>query len=95
MVLMKRLLPLFIVMLIVGVIAGCGTQPNKPATTGTNPADIKGEVTVYTALNDDLIAIYLKKFNTIYPNIKVNVVAESTGIVTSKIIAKKLTHKRM
>ena len=48
-----------------------------------------GEITVYTALEDELVSDYLAKFNEIYPDITVNVVRESTGIITAKLIAEK------
>jgi iron(III) transport system substrate-binding protein len=48
-----------------------------------------GAITVYTALEDELITEYLKSFYAKYPNIKVNVVRESTGIITARLIAEK------
>jgi len=48
-----------------------------------------GSITVYTALEDELFTEYLKSFYAKYPNIKVNVVRESTGIITDRLIAEK------
>jgi len=48
-----------------------------------------GTITVYTALEDELVTEYLKSFHTKYPNIKLNVVRESTGIITARLIAEK------
>jgi iron(III) transport system substrate-binding protein len=48
-----------------------------------------GSITVYTALEDELVTEYLKSFYAKYPNIKVNVVRESTGIITARLIAEK------
>lgn len=48
-----------------------------------------GEITVYTALEDEQVSEYLAKFNETYPDITVNVVRESTGIITAKLIAEK------
>lgn len=48
-----------------------------------------GEITVYTALEDDQIEGYLKVFNEAYPNIKVNTVRDSTGIITARFLAEK------
>ena len=47
------------------------------------------EITVYTALEDEQVSDYLAKFNETYPDITVNVVRESTGIITAKLIAEK------
>jgi len=48
-----------------------------------------GSITVYTALEDELVTEYLKSFYAKYPDIKVNVVRESTGIITARLIAEK------
>ena len=49
----------------------------------------KGEITVYTALEDEQVEEYLTVFTAKYPNIKVNVARESTGIITAKLLAEK------
>ncbi|MDR2594102.1 MAG: putative 2-aminoethylphosphonate ABC transporter substrate-binding protein [Fibromonadaceae bacterium] len=48
-----------------------------------------GTITVYTALEDELVTEYLKSFYVKYPNIKLKVVRESTGIITARLIAEK------
>ncbi|MDR1439190.1 MAG: putative 2-aminoethylphosphonate ABC transporter substrate-binding protein [Clostridiales bacterium] len=52
------------------------------------PADT-GEITVYTALEDEQVTEYLEVFNASYPGITVNVVRESTGIITARLLAEK------
>lgn len=47
------------------------------------------EINVYTALEDDQIPVYLQSFNRLYPEIKLNIVRDSTGIVTAKLLAEK------
>jgi iron(III) transport system substrate-binding protein len=49
----------------------------------------KGEITIYTALEDELVEAYLGAFNKKYPKIEVNVVRDSTGIITSRLLAEK------
>jgi iron(III) transport system substrate-binding protein len=44
---------------------------------------------VYTALEDELVTEYLAVFNKQYPDIKVNVIRESTGIITARLLAEK------
>ena len=51
--------------------------------------DAKGEIIIYTALEDEQVEEYLAVFNTKYPDIKVNVVRDSTGIITSRMLAEK------
>lgn len=63
-----------------------GTEASEGG--GIQKAD-SGEITVYTALEDEQVSDYLAKFNEMYPDITVNVVRESTGIITAKLIAEK------
>lgn len=49
----------------------------------------EGTINVYTALEDDIINDYLVSFKTEYPDIEVNIIRDSTGVVISKIIAEK------
>lgn len=46
-------------------------------------------INVYTALEDDQIAVYLPLFEKEHPDIKVNIVRDSTGVVTAKLLAEK------
>lgn len=46
-------------------------------------------LTVYTALEDDQIKDYLSSWNEQNPDTKVNIVRDSTGIVTAKLLAEK------
>jgi iron(III) transport system substrate-binding protein len=48
-----------------------------------------GTLTVYTALEDDQIQAYLAPFYAQYPNITVNIVRDSTGVVTARLLAEK------
>ena len=48
-----------------------------------------GEITVYTALENEQVGDYLKVFALRRPDITVNVVRDSTGIITAKLLAEK------
>lgn len=48
-----------------------------------------GEITVYTALEDDQIRPYLTPFQAEHPDIKINLVRNSNGIIAAKIMAEK------
>ena len=69
-------------------LAGCAGTPEAAAET-TGEKSQSGEITVYTALEDEQVTEYLAAFNEEYPDIQVNVVRESTGIITAKLIAEK------
>jgi iron(III) transport system substrate-binding protein len=76
-----------------------GGTGNSPAVADTNAektaADAafqkatSGEITVYTALEDEQVTEYLAVFNAEYPDITVNVVRESTGVITARLLAEK------
>lgn len=85
----KRLLALCAILGFALVLGGCtAVQPTAAPASGDASATV-GEITVYTALEDDQIAEYLPIFNAQYPDIKVNIVRDSTGIVTAKLLAEK------
>ena len=72
--------------LVILLVASCTatTNTNNNSTKETDRA-----ITVYTALEDDQIAVYLPQFRKAHPEIKVNIVRDSTGIVTAKLLAEK------
>lgn len=47
------------------------------------------EITVYSSFEDNYIGDYIKEFNEKYPNIKVNLVRDSFGIISAKFDAEK------
>ncbi|MFO7813429.1 MAG: putative 2-aminoethylphosphonate ABC transporter substrate-binding protein [Pelovirga sp.] len=47
------------------------------------------EITVYTALEDDELAVYIPAFQKKHPDIKLNLIRDSTGIITAKLLAEK------
>ncbi|MGL4820167.1 MAG: extracellular solute-binding protein, partial [Bacilli bacterium] len=56
-------------------------------TKAKSTPELKGELTVYTAIESELIPDYLQSFNKKYPNVKLNIVRDSTGVITSKLLA--------
>jgi iron(III) transport system substrate-binding protein len=68
-----------------------GAKPSSdPSAAGEVTVDTKSkDLTVYTALEDDQIKTYLTTFKAKYPDVKVNIVRDSTGIVTAKLLAEK------
>ena len=45
------------------------------------------DLTVYTALEADLLPVYEKSFNAAHPDIEINWVRDSTGVITAKLLA--------
>jgi iron(III) transport system substrate-binding protein len=84
---MKKNLILTGILLTAVLFAGC-TRANVTSKTDGGNAN-SGEISIYTALEDELVTEYLAVFNAKYPNIKCNVVRESTGIITARLIAEK------
>lgn len=48
-----------------------------------------GELTVYTALESDLLPVYKKSFEEKNPGVSIRWVRDSTGIITAKLLAEK------
>jgi iron(III) transport system substrate-binding protein len=92
------LLSAFLLTVVVTACVQTQTPENKPevATTAKSTASsteaakpATGGITIYTALEDDQLSEYLPLFQKAYPDIKVNKVRDSTGVVTAKLLAEK------
>jgi iron(III) transport system substrate-binding protein len=55
---------------------------------GSTPADAE-ELTVYTAIEADDLSKYAERFNKDHPDIEIQWVRDSTGIITAKLLAEK------
>jgi iron(III) transport system substrate-binding protein len=66
-----------------------GGETAKAGESGLPEKATGGEITVYTALEDENVTEYLAVFNAEYPGITVNVVRESTGVITARLLAEK------
>jgi iron(III) transport system substrate-binding protein len=53
------------------------------------PSAAAGDLNVYTALEDDELAVYLPAFKKAHPEINIKLTRDSTGIVTAKLLAEK------
>jgi iron(III) transport system substrate-binding protein len=74
------------------VVTACVVQKQPDAATSADPGKASNSaksLTVYTALEDDQIKSYLASFKQKYPDVNVNIVRDSTGIVTAKLLAEK------
>ncbi|MEJ8543760.1 putative 2-aminoethylphosphonate ABC transporter substrate-binding protein [Brevibacillus borstelensis] len=85
--------PLLASLLLLSVAAGCGQAPGtqsqqSTASAGSDASD-SSELTVYTALEDDQIKSYLESFKQRHPETKINIVRDSTGVITAKLLAEK------
>ncbi len=72
---MKRLKGSILLLLAMILMTGCGKSGK--------------EITVYTALEDDQIPRYLESFRATHPGIRLNVVRDSTGVITARLLAEK------
>lgn len=75
-----------------GFAIACLAMLGLLASTGV-PAQLlaqgKEKIVVYTALENDQIAEYLPMFKKQHPNIDVEIVRDSTGVITAKLLAEK------
>ena len=60
---------------------------------GTGSAFAKTDLLVYTAIEADELAMFKKAFEGDYPDVNIKWVRDSTGIVTSKLMAEKANPK--
>lgn len=60
----------------------------ETAASAENDVNEK-ELNIYTALEDDQLADYLVEFKELYPDVQINITRDSTGIITSKLLAEK------
>ncbi|MCL2199052.1 MAG: ABC transporter substrate-binding protein [Defluviitaleaceae bacterium] len=63
------------------LFTGCGAGDRVEASP------VSGEITVYTAIENVLAGRLVETFNAHYPDITVNLVRDSTGVITSRLIA--------
>lgn len=71
---------------------GNSQQVSKDANAAgsDSAADVDENVlNIYTALEDDQITDYLEEFKELYPDVEINITRDSTGIITSKLLAEK------
>ncbi len=68
-------------------LTGCIESTSDISVSGETGDD--NTITVYTALEDDVIENYLVSFKNKHPEINVEIVRDSTGTIISKLIAEK------
>ncbi len=73
--------------LLLSVITGCSNVSSGSNLKSNNKT--KGELTVYTAIEEDSIDTYLTTFKEKYPDIKLNVLRLSVGGITARLLAEK------
>jgi iron(III) transport system substrate-binding protein len=78
-----------ICMLMTLFLTACGQDKAASSGKATGDSSKPSELTVYTALEDDQIPTYLESFEKQYPSVKLNIVRDSTGVITAKLLAEK------
>lgn len=93
---MIRTARLSAVLLLALLLAACGqsaaSDGGQTAASGAaQPAAeaATGDLTVYTALEDDQLERYTAAFADAHPDIQLNIVRDSTGVITAKLLAEK------
>ena len=77
---------LLIMVMATGVLTGCSSS--KGEDLGNNGVP-DGEITIYTALEEEFMDPYLKTFREQYPDVELNIVRASTGDITARLLAEK------
>lgn len=76
-----------IVIMSIFLLVACGNEKPNEASTNANGESFSGELTIYTAIEEELIPHYLESFKEKYPGVELNIVRDSTGIVTAKLLS--------
>ncbi|WP_340084557.1 putative 2-aminoethylphosphonate ABC transporter substrate-binding protein [Siminovitchia sp. FSL H7-0308] len=88
----KPILLLIAVSLFALIIAGCsGGSKDSKETSGKEASDSgkKEKITVYSSYETEELEEYMKRFEEAHPEIEVDLVRDSTGVTTSKLLAEK------
>lgn len=80
---MKKGLLMVISIMLVFLMTGC------ISTTPQYVEKESRELTIYAALEDEQIAKYIEGFKQEYPDIKVNIIMDSHGVISAKLISEK------
>lgn len=73
-----------------GTLTGCVTTQEEAQAAGADAAsEDENVLNVYTALEDEQVTDYLEEFKELHPDVTVNVTRESTGVITSRLLAEK------
>lgn len=67
---------------------GCVQKEGSGKSSSAEGAD-ENVLNVYTALEDEQVSDYLEEFKELYPDVTVNITRDSTGVITSKLLAEK------
>ena len=71
-------------------LTGCVTTQEEAQAAGADAsAEDENVLNVYTALEDEQVTDYLEEFKELHPDVTVNVTRESTGVITSRLLAEK------
>ena len=75
---MKKIIMILMGLLIAVGFTGCGGSKEE-----------KKEITVYTAWEDDELPGFVAEYEKTHPDVKLNIVRESTGVIAAKLMAEK------
>lgn len=65
-------------------VSACSGEKSVPTDAQSG---VSGDLTVYTAIEEELIPDYMASFEEKYPEVDVKIVRDSTGIMTAKLLA--------
>lgn len=88
---MKKIIVLAMVAaLTLSALTGCVKKTGEAdAATTTKEETNEKELNIYTALEEEQVTEYLESFKEENPDVEINITRDSTGIITSKLLAEK------
>ncbi|WP_297439104.1 putative 2-aminoethylphosphonate ABC transporter substrate-binding protein [uncultured Clostridium sp.] len=85
---MKKILGIILTVLVSSnLFVGCIS--NTATSSGEGLKKDKKELTIYTALEEEQVTEYIKAFETKFPEIDVNLIMDSHGIISAKVLSEK------
>ena len=80
---MKRLIASFLGIILIFSLSGC------ISTTPQYVEKDSKELTIYTAYEEEQVAEYIEAFKEEYPDIEVNLIVDSHGVISAKVISER------
>lgn len=80
---MKKIILVVMGVILIFTLRGC------ISTTPQYREKNSKELTIYAALEDEQVAEYIQRFKEQYPDIKVNLIIDSHGVISAKVISEK------
>lgn len=74
---MNKIFKVILLILSLCILTACGKNKEQK------------EITIYSSFEEDYVPLYIEEFNKEYPDIKINLIRDSSGVIAAKFEAEK------